>query len=312
MTAARRLFITSRSDGRGRGAPGAAAVGHSSLHGRRGELRRIDHGSKSARRCRSPRSTDESSGADMLYSSGTTGRPKGVKFALPSEPIDHPTTLVQLASKLYGLSADSVYLSPAPLYHAAPLRWCMTTQHLGGTVVMMDRFDPEQALALIERHRVTHAQWVPTHFVRLLKLDPEVRNRYDVSSLRSAIHAAAPCPVPIKQQMIDWWGPDPARVLRRHRGQRYDRDQRRRLAAQEGLRRPRGVRRDPDLRRRGRAARADARGHGVFRGRQAVRVSQRAGRRPRNRSNATAGARSATSATSTRTATSTSPTARRS
>jgi long-chain acyl-CoA synthetase len=150
---------------------------------------------------------DENSGADMLYSSGTTGRPKGVKFALPAEPIDHPTTLVQLASKIYGLSADSVYLSPAPLYHAAPLRWCMTTQHLGGTVVMMDRFDPEQALSLIERHRVTHAQWVPTHFVRFLKLEPAVRNRYDVSSLRSAIHAAAPCPIPIKQQMIDWWGP---------------------------------------------------------------------------------------------------------
>jgi long-chain acyl-CoA synthetase len=149
---------------------------------------------------------EQSSGADMLYSSGTTGRPKGVKFALSADPIDHPTTLVQLASRIYGVKSDSVYLSPAPLYHAAPLRWCMAVQHLGGTVVLMDRFDPERALELIERHRITHAQWVPTHFVRFLKLSPEVRRRYDVSSLRSAIHAAAPCPIPVKEQMIDWWG----------------------------------------------------------------------------------------------------------
>jgi long-chain acyl-CoA synthetase len=150
---------------------------------------------------------DQSTGADMLYTSGTTGRPKGVKLALPEDPIDAPTTLVQLASKLYGLSKESVYLSPAPLYHAAPLRWCITVQHLGGTVILMERFDAESALALIERYRVTHAQWVPTHFVRLLRLPPEVRRRYDVSSLRSAIHAAAPCPVPVKEQMIEWWGP---------------------------------------------------------------------------------------------------------
>jgi long-chain acyl-CoA synthetase len=150
---------------------------------------------------------DQSTGSDMLYSSGTTGRPKGVKFALPEGPIDAPTTLVQLARKLYAVGDDTVYLSPAPLYHAAPLRWCMAVQHLGGTAVVMDRFDAENALALIARHRVTHAQWVPTHFVRLLKLPAETRARYDVSSLRCAIHAAAPCPVEVKQQMIDWWGP---------------------------------------------------------------------------------------------------------
>jgi long-chain acyl-CoA synthetase len=150
---------------------------------------------------------DQSAGADMLYSSGTTGRPKGVKFPLSAEPIDAPTTLMQLAAKLYGVSAETVYLSPAPLYHAAPLRWSMAVQHLGGTVVLMDRFEPEQALELIERHRVTHAQWVPTHFVRFLRLPPAVRARHDVSSLRYAIHAAAPCPAPVKEQMLEWWGP---------------------------------------------------------------------------------------------------------
>jgi long-chain acyl-CoA synthetase len=150
---------------------------------------------------------DQSTGADMLYSSGTTGRPKGVKFPLSTDAVDAPTTLVQLAAKLYGLSADTMYLSPAPLYHAAPLRWCMAVQHLGGTVVLMDRFEPEHALQLIERYRVTHAQWVPTHFVRFLRLPPAVRARYAVSSLRYAIHAAAPCPATVKEQMLAWWGP---------------------------------------------------------------------------------------------------------
>jgi len=100
-----------------------------------------------------------------------------------------------------------VYLSPAPLYHAAPLAWSMSCHRSGATVVVMERFDAEQALALIERHRVTHSQWVPTMFVRLLKLPPEVRSRYDVSSLRWAVHAAATCPIPVKRAMIDWWGP---------------------------------------------------------------------------------------------------------
>ena len=150
---------------------------------------------------------DESSGIDMLYSSGTTGRSKGIKAALPEEPIDTPPLLAQLAQALYGLNADSIYLSPAPLYHAAPLRWSMTVQRLGGTVVMMDRFDAEAALELIERFHINCAQWVPTHFVRMLKLPPEVRARYDVSSLKVAIHAAAPCPIHVKEQMIDWWGP---------------------------------------------------------------------------------------------------------
>jgi long-chain acyl-CoA synthetase len=151
---------------------------------------------------------DEGAGGAMLYSSGTTGRPKGVKRAVTGEtPIDAPNGLAMMGQALYGWTPDSIYLSPAPLYHAAPLGWSMGVQALGGTVVLMERFDPEDALRLIEKHKVTTAQWVPTHFVRMLKLDPAVRSRYDTSSLTQVFHAAAPCPVPIKQQMIEWWGP---------------------------------------------------------------------------------------------------------
>ncbi|HXZ93702.1 MAG TPA: acyl-CoA synthetase [Burkholderiales bacterium] len=153
------------------------------------------------------RIADESAGRDMLYSSGTTGRPKGIKTELLDEAIDVPTPLLALARKLYGLGPDSVYLSPAPLYHAAPLRFNMTVMRCGGTSVLMEHFDAEEALALIERHRVTHSQWVPTMFVRMLKLPSDVRAHYDVSSLKVAIHAAAPCPVPVKEEMIRWWGP---------------------------------------------------------------------------------------------------------
>jgi long-chain acyl-CoA synthetase len=150
---------------------------------------------------------DETAGSDMLYSSGTTGRPKGVKPALNGGPIDAPHALQMMAQGLFGFSGDSVYLSPAPLYHAAPLRWCMTVHKLGGTVVVMEKFDPEAALALIEKHGITCGQFVPTHFVRMLKLPEAVRAKYDVSSIKSAVHAAAPCPVPVKEQLIAWWGP---------------------------------------------------------------------------------------------------------
>ena len=151
---------------------------------------------------------EPSPGQIMLYSSGTTGKPKGVRFALPTEPYgENVSPLVLLGQALFGFTPDMVYLSPAPLYHAAPLRWSMAVQQLGGTVVVMERFDPELALALIERHRVTHAQWVPTHFIRMLKLPAEAREKYDVSSLKAVWHAAAPCPIPVKEQMIEWWGP---------------------------------------------------------------------------------------------------------
>jgi long-chain acyl-CoA synthetase len=153
---------------------------------------------------------DESAGRAMLYSSGTTGRPKGVKRIAAAEvdnAIDAPNPLANLGQALYGWTPDTVYLSPAPLYHAAPLGWSMAVQSMGGTVVMMERFDAEDALRFIEQYKITSAQWVPTHFVRMLKLPEGVRERYDMSSLKSVFHAAAPCPVPVKEQMIAWWGP---------------------------------------------------------------------------------------------------------
>ena len=147
-------------------------------------------------------------GRDMLYSSGTTGRPKGVETQLT--PVPHGTInplLKLLCVDMCGVNQDSVYLSPAPLYHAAPLRFTMTAAAMGATVVVMKSFDAEAYLACVEKYRATHSQLVPTMFVRLLKLAPETRAKYDISSLRGAVHAAAPCPVEVKQQMIDWWGP---------------------------------------------------------------------------------------------------------
>lgn len=150
---------------------------------------------------------DETAGTDMLYSSGTTGRPKGIKPPLTGAAIDAPNPLAMMAQGLFGFAPDSVYISPAPLYHAAPLRWTMSVHRLGGTVIVMEKFDPETTLALIEQYKVDVGQFVPTHFVRMLKLPEEVRAKYDVSSMRSAVHAAAPCPIPVKEQMIAWWGP---------------------------------------------------------------------------------------------------------
>jgi long-chain acyl-CoA synthetase len=153
------------------------------------------------------RIADESSGRDMLYSSGTTGRPKGVRGPLPEGPLDAVDSLSGLLGMLYGWEPGMRYLSPAPLYHAAPLRYCMSVHRYGGTVVVMEKFDPETYLALIEQHRITHSQLVPTMFVRMLKLPEAVRTAHDLSSLKVAIHAAAPCPVDVKHAMIAWWGP---------------------------------------------------------------------------------------------------------
>jgi long-chain acyl-CoA synthetase len=153
---------------------------------------------------------DEREGREMLYSSGTTGRPKGVRKDLPGTPFGDPSSApVQIAQGLYArdVGPGSVYLSPAPLYHAAPLVFGMSMHRIGATVVVMEHFDPIQCLQLIERHRVTHAQFVPTMFVRMLRLPAEEREKYDVSSLKSVVHAAAPCPIAVKRQMLDWWGP---------------------------------------------------------------------------------------------------------
>jgi long-chain acyl-CoA synthetase len=148
-------------------------------------------------------------GADLLYSSGTTGGiPKGIRPPLPDRTVDEPgDPMVMSFGPRYGFDADTVYLSPAPLYHGGPLRFAIVVLALGGTVVVLEKFDAETALAAIERHRCTHSQWVATMFVRMLKLPAAVRDRYDVSSMRCAVHSSAPCPVEVKRSMIDWWGP---------------------------------------------------------------------------------------------------------
>jgi len=150
---------------------------------------------------------DPLQGLDMLYSSGTTGRPKGVKWPMQRQRAGQRTMLINLLQPLFGYGPDCSYLSPAPLYHAAPLRHSMTVIKLGGTVVVMESFDAQRALALIQSHRLTHSQWVPTMFVRLLKLPTKLREQFDVSSMKVAVHAAAPCPIEVKLQMMDWWGP---------------------------------------------------------------------------------------------------------
>jgi len=150
---------------------------------------------------------DQTAGTDMLYSSGTTGRPKGVLPVVEPQPIEADSALFAITRKFYGFDENTIYLSPAPLYHAAPLRFNMSVMRAGGTAVIMEAFDAEQFLRLVEKHRITHSQLVPTMFVRFLKLPDAVRLKYDVSSLKCAIHAAAPCPIPVKEKMIEWWGP---------------------------------------------------------------------------------------------------------
>lgn len=151
---------------------------------------------------------DQMLGTDMLYSSGTTGRPKGLRAPfIPNVPVDEPNQLIAIVKALAGADDNSIYLSPAPLYHAAPLRFCMSYTMFGATLVIMEKFHPEKYLETVEKYKVTQTQLVPTMLVRMLKLPEEVRSRYDLSSLKAAIHAAAPCPIPIKEQMIDWWGP---------------------------------------------------------------------------------------------------------
>jgi acyl-CoA synthetase (AMP-forming)/AMP-acid ligase II len=149
---------------------------------------------------------DQCEGETMLYSSGTTGRPKGVKRPLPLGPPGSGFRLRGVFEAM-GFDRSTVYLSPAPLYHAAPLGFSMGVHRLGGTVVVATRFDAEQTLRMVERHAVSHAQFVPTMFVRLVRLPEPIRAHYDLSSLRAAVHAAAPCPVDLKRRMIDWWGP---------------------------------------------------------------------------------------------------------
>lgn len=152
---------------------------------------------------------DECAGADMLYSSGTTGRPKGIVRRFTPQPVGTviPALMTVLCEGVGGMGPETVLLSPAPLYHSAPLRFSMMAVMLGGSAIIAEKFDAEETLALIDRWGVTHGQFVPTHFVRMLKLEPEVRARYRLTSLSTVFHAAAPCPREVKAAMIDWWGP---------------------------------------------------------------------------------------------------------
>ncbi|AZC18541.1 MULTISPECIES: acyl-CoA synthetase [Pseudomonas] len=146
-------------------------------------------------------------GSEMLYSSGTTGRPKGVKPKLTGLPLGSTEVIAQQLERSFSVDEHSVYLSPAPYYHAAPLKWVRAVHVLGGTAILMEKFEPEAALAAIDEYQVTHSQWVPTMFHRLLNLPSEIRSRYSLSSQQVVVHAAAPCPIPTKRAMIDWWGP---------------------------------------------------------------------------------------------------------
>ncbi|MET0821416.1 MAG: AMP-binding protein, partial [Aeromicrobium sp.] len=152
-------------------------------------------------------SADECEGSDLLYSSGTTGRPKAISVEPDFAPLGTNQGSGPFLQQTWGFDADTVYLSPAPLYHAAPLRFCLVVHRFGGTVIVMDRFDAERALDAVQRHRVTHTQMVPTMLVRILRLPEDVRLSYDMSSLRAVVHAAAPCPPPVKRAMIEWLGP---------------------------------------------------------------------------------------------------------
>ncbi len=150
---------------------------------------------------------EEPAGEMMLYSSGTTGRPKGIKRPMSGGSIEDGMMISALLGGVFGMTADTTYLSPAPLYHSAPIGFNLGVQSLGGTCVVMEKFDPAEALRLIEEHAATHSQWVPTMFIRMLKLPEAQRSGHDLSSMQVAVHAAAPCPVEVKKQMMDWWGP---------------------------------------------------------------------------------------------------------
>ena len=143
----------------------------------------------------------------MLYSSGTTGQPKGILRELPAIDPSEPLPVMDFVRAMFGFRPGMTYLNPAPLYHSAPAASVSASLRLGATTVVMEHFDARQWLALVERYRVTHCQLVPVMFSRLLRLPDDVRASYDTSSLECIVHAAAPCPVHVKQAMIDWLGP---------------------------------------------------------------------------------------------------------
>jgi len=150
---------------------------------------------------------DTPEGTDFTYSSGTTGKPKGIMRPLGSANSHFVAGVANPRNHWKSFDRNTVFLSTAPFYHTAPVRWNMNVMRAGGSCVLMEKFEPRAALETMERFHVTHSQWVPTMFIRLLRLAPEDRERWSLSSLKVAVHAAAPCPVWVKEAMIDWWGP---------------------------------------------------------------------------------------------------------
>ena len=149
----------------------------------------------------------EAAGGIMFYSSGTTGKPKGIRPPLSGGGPDDGKSLMRYVGQRYGVREGARYLSPGPLYHSAPITWTTSMHTLGSTSVVMRRFDAEQALALIDHQKITHVQFVPTMFQRIANLPDEVKAKYDLSSIEAVWHAAAPCPIHLKRQMVDLFGP---------------------------------------------------------------------------------------------------------
>ena len=202
-----KLFITSKKlEGIGsKTAQKASTVTHFyMLDGTTDQYQSFDELIKS---CPTTPIEDELLGNAMLYSSGTTGQPKGVYIPPPSEDVLVMSPVLVAMGENFKFGPHTTYLSPAPLYHAAPFYYNMVTMMFGGTSIIMSKFDPEKSLAYIEQYKANYSQWVPIMFVRMLKMDAAIREKYDVSSMKLAMHAAAPCPIEIKEKMIDWWGP---------------------------------------------------------------------------------------------------------
>ncbi len=231
---------------------------------------------------------DESLGAAMLYSSGTTGRPKGILRPLPMQPPSQPLPLYGFVDKLWRYRDGMIYLSPAPLYHSAPQAAVSLAIDRASTVIIMESFDAERYLQLVETYKVTHSQLVPTMFSRMLKLPPEVRQRYDLSSLEIAVHAAAPCPVPVKEEMIAWWGPIIHEYYGATEGLGFAACDSAQWLAHKGTVGKVHARRASRPRCRHAAVSNRNVRHAVVQDRHAVRVFQRSGRRPRRRGRATA------------------------
>ena len=182
--------------------PAAARLAHGTIEGFRPFAEVVDPQP-------STRPDDRATGASMHYTSGTTGKPKGVKRPLADIDPDTSAELFTFLLQLFGITPDAanVHLSTSPNYHTAVTTFAGNALHMKHTVVCMDRWDAEETLRLIERYRCSHTHMVPTQFIRMLQLPDDVRSRYDVSAMKWAIHAAAPCPVDTKRRMLEWWGP---------------------------------------------------------------------------------------------------------